>query len=102
MVLHLMDPKGLCTIIKADYKTETVTIENFTDDILHKAFGVKEKPTWDDYLYFLESRCFPRTRDKLKLYLKALDIPYYDPLSIIEKTKGRMADDTQWVEIIEW
>ena len=46
-----------------------------------------------DYVEFLKSRCFPETRDKMKLELKKLGIPFYDPMLIIEKTQGRMAED---------
>lgn len=70
MILHFMDRKGICMIIDADFQTETVKIENCTDDNLHRAFGVKENPSWADFEFLLEDRCFPRTRDKLKLVLK--------------------------------
>lgn len=100
MILHFMDTHGICTIIHADFQKETITIENHTDDILHRAFGIKERPTWADFEFFLEDRCFPRTRDKLKLVLKDVGVDHYDPLTIIRKTQGRMAEDTQWLEII--
>ena len=48
---------------------------------------------------FLESRCFPESRDKMKLILKDLGLPFYDPIMIIEKTKGRMAEDDFWIRI---
>lgn len=51
------------------------------------------------YVDFLESRCFPKTRDKMKWILRELELPCYDPLLIIEKTKGRMAEDHQWIAI---
>ena len=35
----------------------------------------------------------------MKLQLKELGIPFYDPLLIIEKTEGRMADDHFWIRI---
>lgn len=101
MILHFMDRKGICTIIRANYKTQTVEIENKTDMLIHTAFGVNEHPTWEDYEFFLEDRCVPRTRHMLKLYLKELGLDHYDPLDIIRKTKGRMAEDTQWIEIVE-
>ena len=47
----------------------------------------------------LESRCFPRTRDKMKLILNELNIPFYDPYMIVEKTQGRMAEDDFWIKI---
>ena len=61
--------------------------------------GVNTEPTYEEYEEFVRSRCFPETRDKLKLELKKLDIPFYDPIMIIEKTEGRMADDDFWIRI---
>ena len=37
--------------------------------------------------------------DKMKLELDKLGIPFYDPMMIIEKTEGRMADDDFWLKI---
>ena len=51
------------------------------------------------YVEFLESRCFPESRDKIKLVLKDLDLPFYDPFLIIEKTEGKMAEDDFWIRI---
>ena len=48
---------------------------------------------------FLEERCFPRTRGHMRLILEDLGLDFYDPLSIIEKTQGRMAEDFQWIKI---
>ena len=83
----------VCTIIDVETDKQRVEIYNYTDHIQFRAFGVVEHPTWKQYEQFLESRCFPRTRDKIKIELRALDLPFYDPLMIIEKTEGRMADD---------
>ena len=77
MILNYKNPHGLCTIIRADFQKETVEIENHTDVILHRAFGVNQSPTWQDFQDF------------------------YDPLTIISKTQGRMAEDNQWIEIVE-
>ncbi len=38
-------------------------------------------------------------RDKMKLILKDLNIPFYDPIMIIKKTEGRMAEDNFWIKI---
>lgn len=99
MILKLYSPRGLGTIIYADYKNKKVTIENKTDRILDTAFGVNQNPTWEEYEAFLEDRCFPRTRDKLKLVLADIGVSCYDPLQIIRKTQGRMAEDHLWLEI---
>ena len=76
-----------------------IRIYNYTNDLLKRAFGRIENPTFEQYEEFLESRCFPRSRDKMKLMLKELNIPFYEPLMIIEKTQGRMAEDDFWLEI---
>lgn len=54
---------------------------------MFRAFGSIEEPDYEQYQEFLESCCFPRSRDKLKLVLTDLDIPFYDPFIIIEKTE---------------
>lgn len=56
-------------------------------------------PEYDQYLEFLKSRCFPESRDKMKLILRDLGLPFYDPIMIIEKTEGRMAEDNFWIRI---
>jgi putative transcriptional regulator len=42
---------------------------------------------------------FPKTERQMKLELKRLGIPFYDPIMIIEKTEGRMAEDHFWIKI---
>lgn len=91
----------LCTTIDVDFKHEKIMIQNYTHKIPLRAFGVVEHPTWDDFEWFLESRCFPKTRDHAKDILKEMGLPFYDPLLIIEKTQGRMAGDEQWVLILK-
>ncbi len=94
--MYLQHP---CTIIDVDFLNEKIKIENRTDDILHRAFGVIENPTWEQFNEFLKDRCFPETRGNLKSVLKDLGIDCYDPLQIIEKTKGKTADDNMWIKI---
>ena len=99
MRMDFMCEDECCTQILVDFRRERIAIVNTTDDIIHRAFGMKAKPTWEDFMEFLEDRCFPRTRDHLRLVLKDLGLDSYDPLAIIEKTKGRMAEDLQWIDI---
>lgn len=66
---------------------------------MFRAFGTIENPDYNDYLEFLESRCFLKSGDKMKLILKDLGLPFYDPIMIIEKTAGRMAEDDFWIRI---
>jgi putative transcriptional regulator len=89
----------VCTVIDVCEATREVRIKNFTENYQFRAFGIKTEPTFEDYEEFIESRCFPRTRDKMKLELDRLGIPFYDPILIIEKTQGRMAEDHFWIRI---
>lgn len=97
--LYYMFHQEICTIIDVNEREKEVVLHNFVDENIYRAFGVIEKPTFDQYIDFLKSRCFPEDRNHLKLYLKELNIPFYEPLLIIEKTNGRMADDDFWIKI---
>ena len=97
--LWYMHNETVCTIIDVNELKQDIHITNYTDNVMFRAFGVEEQPDYNMYLEFLESRCFPRSRDKMKLVLKDLDLPFYDPFMIIEKTEGRMAEDEFWIRI---
>lgn len=99
MRMDFMYKEECCTQILVDFQREKIEIVNTTDDMIHRAFGVKVKPTWEDFMEFLEERCFPRTRGHMRLILEDLELDFYDPLAIIEKTQGRMAEDFQWIKI---
>lgn len=88
-----------CTLIDVDESNRKIRIKNYARNIMFRAFGVNTNPTYEDYEEFLSSRCFPETRDKIKIQLDALGIPFYDPMMIIDKTKGRMAEDDFWILI---
>ena len=87
-----------CTIIDVDFFNQKVMIQNKTKDVLHRAFGVTKAPTWDDFEVFLRDRCFPATRGNVKDLLKQLQLTSYDPLQIVEKTRGRTAEDDMWLK----
>lgn len=97
--LWYMYNREVCTIIDVNELERKVAIYNYTNNIMFRAFGKITNPTFEQYEEFLESRCFPRTRDKMKLMLREMDLPFYDPLMIIEKTQGKMAEDQFWIRI---
>ena len=99
MRLAYMYRQKLCTVIDVDFGRQQVKIQNRTKDVLLRAFGVNEQPTWGDFEAFLAERCFPKTRGLLKDELKRLGLDSYDPLQIVEKTKGRTAEDDMWLRI---
>ena len=49
----------------------------------------------------VNNRCVSRHRDGLQYYLESIGLSEYDPWSIVEKTKGVMAEDKQWLTITE-
>lgn len=99
--MYFMNRDDLCTTIDIDFLHERVYIQNYTDQIILRAFGVRNDPKWKDFEDFLEERCFPRTRDHAKEILREMELPFYDPMLIIEKTEGRMAGDHQWIMILK-
>jgi len=101
MVMKYMYETQVCTEIEANFATKQVKIFNFVKNPIKAAFGINKAPTWEEFEEFLESRCVPRTRDKIKWYLEDISVPFYDPISIIEKTQGKMAEDKFWIKIEE-
>lgn len=98
-ILRFYDGDTLCSTIYADFTGQTVAVENQSVPLVKTAFGNNPLPSWEDFHRFLEERCIPRQRAGLREYLEALGLDDYDPLAIIEKTGGRMAEDQQWLSM---
>lgn len=99
--LRFYDRDKLCTAITADFTDETLVAENYVGDPIKNAFGNNLLPDWADFQAFLQERCIPKERAGLREYLEALGLDEYDPIEIIRKTGGRMAEDQQWIEMEE-
>lgn len=91
------DQTQLCSTIYADFTDQTLVAENHVEDFVKTAFGNYQTPDWSDFMTFLSSRCIPSRRAGLREYLEAIGVGEYDPLEIIQKTQGRMAEDRQWL-----
>ena len=63
-----------CTIIDVDFLNQRILVQNKTKDMLHRAFGVIENPTWNDFEMFLKERCFPATRGNAKEIFSKVDV----------------------------
>lgn len=85
------------TIIDACALNQKVKIVNLTDDMLSRAFGIKEQPDWEDFEAFLESRCMPRTKYGIREELSYMGIDAYDPVLILQETSGRVHGDHQYL-----
>lgn len=97
--ISFYDIKELCTVIYADFTDKTLKAENYTSDIIKTAFGTNKLPNWEDFINFLEERCVPKERSGIKEYLEVIGVSEYNPPEIIKKTKGKMAEDNQWIKI---
>ena len=98
-LLSYYDNQTLCSKIAADYTDQTLCFENYITNFLRTAFGNNPTPTWEDFQTFLAERCIPRSRAGLREYLETIGVERYEPLDIIQKTKGRMAEDNQWIHL---
>ena len=98
-LLRYYDMDMLCTTICADFTDKALRVENHTTALAKTAFGKTAFPTWDALMDFLEERCIPRARAGLREYLDELGLDEYDPIEIIKKTSGRMAEDNQWLKL---
>lgn len=98
-LLRFFDGDKLCTSIFADFTDETLSAQNYVDNPVKTAFGNNKLPTWKDFQVFLEDRCIPRGRAGLTEYLDTIGVNEYDPIEIIKKTSGRMAEDDQWLDM---
>ena len=97
MRLDFMFKQKVCTEIYVDFDHKQIKIINRTNDIMKRAFGVNENPTWEDFESFLEERCFPNSRALKKTILQRIGMDSYDPLQILEMNKGRTAEDNQYI-----
>ncbi len=99
---HYYNGKSLCSRIVADFTACAIRVENKPDALLiHTAFGATESPAWSDFIDFLEERCVPRKREGIADYLATLGLKKYDPVEITSAIQGRMAEDQQWLEVVE-
>ena len=98
-VLRLYDGDELCSTVYADFTQQALVVENEPVSHVKTAFGNNLFPGWEEFQGFLAERCIPRQRAGLREYLEALGLEEYDPIAILEKTNGRMAEDQQWLTI---
>lgn len=77
---------------------KNVKLKSYTSDIIRSVQpGYPDSEfSYDDYLKFLESRCFQRSCADASAILKAFDLDYYDPTKIVRITHGVLFADFNW------
>ena len=96
--IEFMNKDKCLSVILVDYYSEQIRVINYTDNPILRPFGIKSKPTWEDYKAFLEERCIPKERFRIKQVLKDLGLEQYDAIRILEKTEGRTGEDDMWMK----
>lgn len=84
--------------VKVDYVNKKVDVVNYTDEIVYTPFGIVTNPSIQDFEHFLETRCFPKNRYNCKQLLADLELDYYSPILIVQKTHGRQLEDYHWIK----
>lgn len=102
MKFNFMDGNNqIITSVYVNPLTKKVKIKNYSDDIVDRAFGVNENPTYHDVLDFLESRTFPRNRTNINDILKDMGLNKYDPYLMCKKLNGRTEQDDFYIDFLE-
>ncbi len=93
MRIEVLHQDNICAAILVDFARKNVAVTNYTNNAMLLPFGIKARPTWEDFEDFLGERCVPKSRAHMNIVLDDMGLDFYDPLCIIEKTGGRMAED---------
>lgn len=96
--IEFMNRDKCCSVILVDFYREQISVINHTDNPILRPFGIKAKPTWEDFTAFLEERCIPKDRFRIKQVLNDLGLEQYDVIRILEKTAGRTGEDDMWMK----
>ena len=96
--IDYMNNEKCLSVILVDFFDEKISVINHTDNPILRPFGIKSKPTWEDFMYFLEERSIPKERFGIKQVLKDLGLEQYDAIRILEKTGGRTGEDDMWMK----
>lgn len=96
---YLDENNNILTTVSVNPITKKIKFKNYVDDPILCVFGVKDEDevTYDDLMYFFESRSFDRSRKYLPDILKVMNLKKYDPIAICKFTKGRCTDDPNWI-----
>lgn len=88
----------LVSRVDFDYTKNYIHLENFTDKILFRPFGVRETIDFKALEEFFRERVWPPERPNINNLLRQLGLQHYDPFAIVLKTHAVMAGDYMWVK----
>lgn len=96
---YLDENNNILTTVSVNPITKKIKFKNYVDDPILCVFGVKgeDEVTYDDLMYFFESRSFSRQRKDLPDLLEYMGLKKYDSIAICKFSKGRCAYDSHWI-----
>ncbi len=98
MMIKVFEKDTLRSAICADFTDKTVIHKDYTDNAIKTPFGNNTNPSFEDFEDYLKERCISENRAGLQEYLDVLNLDKFDPIEIIKKTKGIMAEDNFHLE----
>lgn len=102
MKFNYMSHDGkILTSVTVNNITKKVKIQNYTDDITDRAFGIKTKVDYDDVICFFERRTFPRNRVDIQDILTVMGLKKYNPYLMCKKLYGKTEQDQNWIDFLE-
>lgn len=100
MIINYMYKDEVQTQIFFDEESKKVKINNYTNDILHRAFGVNESPNYEDLITFLKDRCWTKSRGDINNILSIYNLAVFDLIELLKQTNGRTYEDDLYMEFI--
>ena len=94
---YMKDNDDLLTEIDVDFAAESIKIKNYTDNLIDRAFGINEHPTFKDFEDFLEYRSTPLTRTNFREEMDFWGINDPTPWGIARFFNGRVAGDPYYI-----
>ena len=75
----------------------SVTVKNHSNNIIFRPFTT-ERPTYLEFLEFMEDRCVPKTRADISQLLASIGLTEYNPIEIVKRSHGVMFEDFIWIK----
>lgn len=100
MIINYMYKDKIQTQIFFDEDSKKVKINNYTNDILHRAFGVNENPNYEDLITFFKDGCWTKSRGDINNILSIYNLATFDLIELLKQTNGRTYEDDLYMEFI--
>lgn len=88
-----LDKDIILSEIYVNHQTRELVVKDKTTQWPLKPFKLNNNPNYEDFLKFVESRCFPRGRPDRQILLQNIGLSEYDPIKIVKTIGGFQQHD---------